>query len=64
MTAIDVNPVLHELIPAQILTVERMDVSTDELPMNAYNLESCRALLHQISDHAPAVLARMSAQKH
>jgi SAM-dependent methyltransferase len=61
VTAIDINPVLLELIPAQNLTVERRDVRTDELPVNAYDLVSCRALLHQISDHAPAVLARMAA---
>jgi SAM-dependent methyltransferase len=61
VTAIDINPVLLELIPAQNLTVERRDVRTDELPVNAYDLVSCRALLHQISDYAPAVLARMAA---
>jgi SAM-dependent methyltransferase len=61
VTAIDINPVLLELIPAQNLTVEQMDVRTDELPVNAYDLVSCRAMLHQISDHAPAVLARMAA---
>jgi len=61
VTAIDINPVLFGLIPAQNLTVERRDVRTDELPVNAYDLVSCRALLHQISDHAPAVLGRMAA---
>src|SRR5215212_6906709 len=61
VTAIDINPVLLELIPAQNLTVEQMDVRTDELPVNAYDLVSCRAMLHQISDHAPAVLARKAA---
>jgi ubiquinone/menaquinone biosynthesis C-methylase UbiE len=58
--AIDINPVLLELIPAQNLTVEQMDVRTGQLPANAYDLVSCRALLHQISDHAPAVLAKMA----
>jgi SAM-dependent methyltransferase len=61
VTAIDINPMLLELIPAQNLTVQGMDVRTGELPENAYDLVSCRALLHQISDHAPAVLARMAA---
>jgi ubiquinone/menaquinone biosynthesis C-methylase UbiE len=61
VTAIDINPVLLELITAQNLTVERRDVRTDELPVNAYDLVSCRAMLHQISDYAPAVLARMAA---
>ena len=61
VTAIDINPVLLELIPAQNLTVERMDVRTGGLRANAYDLVSCRALLHQISDYAPAVLARMAA---
>jgi Methyltransferase domain len=31
------------------------------LRANAYDLVSCRALLHQISEYAPAVLARMAA---
>ena len=34
---------------------------TGKLPANAYDLVTCRALLHQISDYAPAVLARMAA---
>ena len=59
--AIDLNPVLLELIPAQNLTVEQMDVRTGQLPANAYDLVSCRALLHQISEYAPAVLAQMAA---
>jgi SAM-dependent methyltransferase len=61
VTAIDIDPVLLELIPAQNLTVEQMDVRTGQLPANAYDLVSCRALLHQISDYAPAVLAQMAA---
>src|SRR5215210_8946321 len=63
VTAIDINPVLLELIPAQNLTIQQMDVRTSsgELPANAYDLVSCRALLHQISDYAPAVLAQMAA---
>jgi SAM-dependent methyltransferase len=60
VTAIDINPVLLELIPAQNLTVEQMDVRTGELPANTYDLVSCRALLHQISEYAPAVLTQMA----
>jgi SAM-dependent methyltransferase len=59
--SIDINPVLLGLIPAQNLTVEQMDVRTGELGTNAYDLVTCRALLHQISDYAPAVLAQMAA---
>jgi ubiquinone/menaquinone biosynthesis C-methylase UbiE len=36
VTAVDVNTVLLELIPAQNLTVRQMDVRTDELPVSAY----------------------------
>jgi SAM-dependent methyltransferase len=61
VTAIDINPVLLESISAQNLTVEQMDVRTGELPANAYDLVSCRAFLHQISDYAPVGLARMAA---
>ena len=61
VTAVDVNTVLLELIPAQNLTVRQMDVRTDELPVSAYDLVTCRALLHQIAEYAPAVLARMAA---
>lgn len=35
--------------------------STTELPDNAYDLVTCRALLHQIAGYGPAVLARMAA---
>jgi ubiquinone/menaquinone biosynthesis C-methylase UbiE len=61
VTAIDINPVLLELIPAQNLTVEQMDVRQGELRANVYDLVSCRALLHQISEYAPTVLAQMAA---
>jgi ubiquinone/menaquinone biosynthesis C-methylase UbiE len=50
VTAIDINPVLLELIPAQNLTVQQMDVRTGELRANAYDLVTCRALLHQIAE--------------
>ena len=63
VTTIDINPVLLELIPAQNLTIRQIDLRTSsgELPANAYDLVSCRALLHQIADYAPTVLARMAA---
>ena len=61
VTAIDINPVLLELIPAQNLRVEQMDVRTGELQANAYDLVTCRALLHQIAEYAPEVLAQMAA---
>src|SRR5687768_5268809 len=61
VTAIDINPVLLELIPAQNLTIRQMDVRTGELPANTYDLVSCRASLHQISEYAPAVLTQMAA---
>jgi ubiquinone/menaquinone biosynthesis C-methylase UbiE len=61
VTAADISTVLLELIPAQNLTVQQMDVRTGELPENAYDLVTCRALLHQIAEYAPAVLARMAA---
>jgi ubiquinone/menaquinone biosynthesis C-methylase UbiE len=61
VTAIDVNPVLLELIPAQNLSVQQMDVRTGEWPPASYDLVTCRALLHQIAGDAPAVLARMAA---
>ena len=44
VTAIDINPVLLELAPAQNLSVQQMDVRTDELPSESYDLVSCRAL--------------------
>ena len=61
VTAVDINTVLLELIPAQNLTVRQLDVRTGELPADPYDLVTCRALLHQIAGHAPAVLARMAA---
>jgi SAM-dependent methyltransferase len=61
VTAIDINPVLVDLIPAQNLTVMQADVRTAELPDSTYDLVFCRALLHQIADHAPQVLEKMAA---
>jgi hypothetical protein len=39
----------------------QLDVRTGELPASAYDLVTCRALLRQIAEDAPAVLARMAA---
>jgi SAM-dependent methyltransferase len=61
VTAVDINTVLLELVPAQNLTVRQLDVRTSELPAGAYDLVTCRALLHQIAEDAPAVLERMAA---
>jgi SAM-dependent methyltransferase len=61
VTAVDSTPMLLELIPAQNLTVQRMDVRTEDVRANAYDLVTCRALLHQIAEYAPAVLTRMAA---
>ena len=61
VTAVDVEASLLELIPAQNVTVQQMDVRTGELPGGGYDLVTCRALLHQIAPEAPAVLAKMAA---
>jgi ubiquinone/menaquinone biosynthesis C-methylase UbiE len=58
--AIDINPVLLQLIPAQNLSVQQMDVRSGELGSESYDLVTCRALLHQIAEYAPQVLARMA----
>jgi SAM-dependent methyltransferase len=60
VTAVDINPVLLELLPAQNLVVEQRDVRSAELGSKSYDLVTCRALLHQIADHAPQVLERMA----
>ncbi|WP_433026203.1 class I SAM-dependent methyltransferase [Actinomycetospora sp. CA-053990] len=61
VTSVDINPALLRLVPAQNLTVQQADVRTDPLPSGLYDLVSCRALLHQIAGHAPAVLEKMAA---
>jgi SAM-dependent methyltransferase len=60
VTAIDANPVLLDLIPAQNLSVQEMDVRTGELRRESYDLVTCRAMLHQIAEDAPAVLEKMA----
>jgi hypothetical protein len=52
--------VLPKLIPAINLTVSQMDVRTGKLLLNACYLVTCRALLHQIAEDAPAMLAQMA----
>ena len=60
VTAIDIDPVLLELLPAQNLSVHQMDVRSGELGSELYDLVTCRALLHQIAEFGPQVLARMA----
>ena len=60
VTAIDINPVLLDMLPAQNLSVQQMDVRSGELRSESYDLVTCRALLHQIAEYAPQVLARMA----
>jgi 2-polyprenyl-3-methyl-5-hydroxy-6-metoxy-1,4-benzoquinol methylase len=59
--AVDISASLLDLIPAPNVTVRQMDVRQGELPGGDYDLVTCRALLHQIADDAPAVLAKMAA---
>jgi SAM-dependent methyltransferase len=61
VTAYDINPALLQLIPSSNLTVQAMDVRVGQLPAGAYDLVTCRALLHQIAGYAPAVLTQMAA---
>jgi SAM-dependent methyltransferase len=60
VTSIDINPVLLELLPQQNVSVQQMDVRTGELGSESYDLVTCRAMLHQIADFAPQVLAGMA----
>jgi ubiquinone/menaquinone biosynthesis C-methylase UbiE len=61
VTSVDINPKLINLVPAQNLIVRQTDVRTADLPAGAFDLVMCRALLHQIAQHAPAVLEKMAA---
>ena len=61
MAAVDINTVLLELVPAQNLAVRQLDVRAGQLPANSYDLVTCRAVLHQISEHAAPVLEQMAA---
>jgi ubiquinone/menaquinone biosynthesis C-methylase UbiE len=60
VTSVDINPVLLELSPAQNLSVQQMDLRTGELRSESYDLVTCRALLHQIAEYAPQLLAQMA----
>jgi ubiquinone/menaquinone biosynthesis C-methylase UbiE len=61
VTSIDINPKLIELLPAQNLVVRQADLRVADLPRDAFDLVVCRALLHQISQYAQDVLAKMAA---
>jgi SAM-dependent methyltransferase len=61
VTALDINPVLLELVPTQNVAVQQMDLRTGELPSQTYDLVTCRALLHQIAEYAPQVMEQMAA---
>lgn len=61
VTSVDINPKLIELLRAQNLTVRREDVRAAELPVGSFDLVMCRALLHQITEQAQEVLAKMAA---
>lgn len=61
VTSIDINPRMIELVERPNLSVLKVDVRTEELPAGPFDLVMCRAMLHQISDYAPAVLAKMAA---
>jgi ubiquinone/menaquinone biosynthesis C-methylase UbiE len=61
VTSVDIKPVLLDLIPNQNLTVRQLDIRKDDLPAGSFDLVSCRAVLHQISDDAQPVLAKLAA---
>jgi hypothetical protein len=41
--------------------VQQADVRTADLPVNAFDLVMCRAMLHQIAEFAPGVMQKMAA---
>jgi ubiquinone/menaquinone biosynthesis C-methylase UbiE len=59
--SVDINPELIKLVPAQNLIVRQADLRSAELPASMFDLVMCRAMLHQIAEHAPEVLAKMAA---
>jgi ubiquinone/menaquinone biosynthesis C-methylase UbiE len=61
VTSVDINPKLIELVGAPNLTVLRADLRSADLPSGPFDLVMCRALLHQIAQYAPQVLAKMAA---
>jgi ubiquinone/menaquinone biosynthesis C-methylase UbiE len=61
VTSIDINTKLIELVQAGNLVVRELDVRTNDLPVATFDLVTCRATLHQISDQAQSVLEKMAA---
>jgi SAM-dependent methyltransferase len=61
VTSVDINPKLIDLVDAQNLAVVRADVRTADLPNGPFDLVMCRAMLHQITEYAQAVLEKMAA---
>jgi SAM-dependent methyltransferase len=61
VVAVDISTALLTLLPDPNVTVQEMDVRSGTLPGRDYDLVTCRAMLHQIADDAPAVLAKMAA---
>jgi ubiquinone/menaquinone biosynthesis C-methylase UbiE len=61
VTSVDINPTLINLVPAQNLTVLQADLRSSDLPSGPFDLVMCRALLHQIAEHAQTVLTKMAA---
>jgi ubiquinone/menaquinone biosynthesis C-methylase UbiE len=53
VTSIDINPRLIRLVRAQNLTSIEADLRTAALPSASFDLVMCRAMLHQIAEHAP-----------
>jgi ubiquinone/menaquinone biosynthesis C-methylase UbiE len=60
VTSVDIEPKLIALVPAQNLVVRQADVRVADLPGGPFDLVMCRAMLHQISEHAEGVLGKMA----
>lgn len=60
VTSVDINPKLIKLVPAQNLTVQQADVRTADFQAGAFDLVMCRAMLHQVAEHAQTVLTKMA----
>lgn len=61
VTSVEINPKLIRLVPAQNLTVLEADLRTADLSAAEFDLVMCRAMLHQIAEHASSLLAKMAA---
>jgi len=61
VTSVDINSELIDLVNAPNLTVLQGDVRTGDLPSGGFDLVMCRAMLHQVSAYAQAVLEKMAA---